>query len=735
MSRVLLSTTGVPTTVTINDLGAILFTHPVVDFELIAPLGQFDMETVNTSINSGDLGAAEAAGEITLTDEFGNTISSGDAVQNFVSLTNDEDIDAVKTFTQDVPLIISAPSAGSGNLEIGWFDYTTSDCYGIRRNDASGFFCLMPNADNPQIILGNENNTTGSGFIDVDNNRPLNLNVLDTGAGSPAVVNIGTGGLNINAGGNITLGASNTVDGVDVGSPKNSIEVNTNQYQLVGDLTSPGANQVYGTDGAGVKGWKADPASTSDGPLACVQARRTTTYTLTTTFTDITLDSTDVENDTNTVEHDNTNTDRILIKTTGLYLITYAFDINQPQTTTTTIEAQARVRVNDTTVLNGSDKETTTFQDGSIGGNNFTNSLANSFYYSATAGDFVSLQLAKVDVAGTPTATTRANLIFTVTSMSGVQGPAGPAGSGDISGPGSSTDNAIVRWDGTAGDTIQNSFWTIADDGFLSPGTSISRTGYVAEFVNTLATGGGNGLLVCAGEVNGDISLSIKDQDATLTMLEVSANFEGNVVSATLADTITANGVAYGWDLQGSGNNADFNTQNGNYRKAGAIIPIQQTRFTAMDLSFPNTSDWAVNGFASISSGTSNSALRVRRFDDTTVEGVGFILDVPPGASNIVIRLTHRRQSGTAAANVVIDLWRRLIPNNAAIGSWVNATVGTIAMNTNTNWAQTTFNVPISTFTLTAGSIYQFELTRDAGDAADTLSGDWTLLYLEVDFT
>jgi hypothetical protein len=30
--------------------------------------------------------------------------------------------------------------------------------------------------------------------------------------------------------------------------------------QLSGDAASPGNNQVYGTNGSGVKGWKADPA-------------------------------------------------------------------------------------------------------------------------------------------------------------------------------------------------------------------------------------------------------------------------------------------------------------------------------------------------------------------------------------------------------------------------------------------------------------------------------------------
>ena len=38
-------------------------------------------------------------------------------------------------------------------------------------------------------------------------------------------------------------------------------------------------------------------------------------------------------------------------------------------------------------------------------------------------------------------------------------------GAGDVTGPGSSTDNAIVRWDGTTGTLIQNSVATLSDTG------------------------------------------------------------------------------------------------------------------------------------------------------------------------------------------------------------------------------------------------------------------------------
>ncbi len=39
-----------------------------------------------------------------------------------------------------------------------------------------------------------------------------------------------------------------------------SLQIDATGLRLDGDADAPGANKVYGTDGAGVKGWKADPA-------------------------------------------------------------------------------------------------------------------------------------------------------------------------------------------------------------------------------------------------------------------------------------------------------------------------------------------------------------------------------------------------------------------------------------------------------------------------------------------
>lgn len=54
-------------------------------------------------------------------------------------------------------------------------------------------------------------------------------------------------------------------------------------------------------------------------------------------------------------------------------------------------------------------------------------------------------------------------------TVPGPTGPTGPsgAGTGDVLGPASSTDNALVRFDGTTGKLIQNSLMTLGDDGQL----------------------------------------------------------------------------------------------------------------------------------------------------------------------------------------------------------------------------------------------------------------------------
>ncbi len=51
--------------------------------------------------------------------------------------------------------------------------------------------------------------------------------------------------------------------------------------------------------------------------------------------------------------------------------------------------------------------------------------------------------------------------------------------SGGVVGPGSSTDNAVARWDGTTGETLQNSVVIVGDTGNVTGVATFTATGLV----------------------------------------------------------------------------------------------------------------------------------------------------------------------------------------------------------------------------------------------------------------
>lgn len=77
--------------------------------------------------------------------------------------------------------------------------------------------------------------------------------------------------------------------------------------------------------------------------------------------------------------------------------------------------------------------------------------------------------------------TARAGLVPKLSGVSteffnGVGGYSTPAGTGDVVGPGSATDNAIARFDGTTGKLIQNSAVTVDDTGVLGFPDGVRQT-------------------------------------------------------------------------------------------------------------------------------------------------------------------------------------------------------------------------------------------------------------------
>lgn len=93
-----------------------------------------------------------------------------------------------------------------------------------------------------------------------------------------------------------------------------------------------------------------------------------------------------------------------------------------------------------------------------------------------------------IGLTGPTGPTGAASTVAGPTGPTGSVGPTGPAGAGtgDVVGPGSSTDNAIVRWDGTSGTIIQNSDVTLSDTGTFA---NIEAVGFDTAAAVTAGTG------------------------------------------------------------------------------------------------------------------------------------------------------------------------------------------------------------------------------------------------------
>jgi hypothetical protein len=126
-----------------------------------------------------------------------------------------------------------------------------------------------------------------------------------------------------------------------------------------------------------------------------------------------------------------------------------------------------------------------------------------------------------------------------------------------------------------------------------------------------------------------------------------------------------------------------------------------------------------------------------RRFADSAEQGVGFDLPIPAGATNMTLGMIWRAQVAPGGAvGVQPQLYRRQIPNNAAMPAWSSALALTVlAVPTNTNWQYTSETISLVTLGLTAALNAYFELTRAPAAAGDTLVGEWDLYRLTVAFS
>jgi hypothetical protein len=215
----------------------------------------------------------------------------------------------------------------------------------------------------------------------------------------------------------LTLDAENIGVGANVdivaeqGTDNNGViryNATTNEWEFSNDGT------VFQSFGSGAGGGIA-----SD--LAAVQVRRTTDFILPAlaTYYDVDFDTTDIENDLTVLEHNNVSTDNIDIKEDGMYMVYYLFTSND---VTVTHQIDSRVRLNDTSIIAGSEAVHRNFQDEYA-------SISSTSVVALSAGDFVTFQVSKVT-----NSTVIDQTVFSVIKLEGVKGAPGAAGAQGLPG-------------------------------------------------------------------------------------------------------------------------------------------------------------------------------------------------------------------------------------------------------------------------------------------------------------
>jgi hypothetical protein len=216
-----------------------------------------------------------------------------------------------------------------------------------------------------------------------------------------------------------------------------------------------------------------------------------------------------------------------------------------------------------------------------------------------------------------------------------------------------------------------------------------------------------NGQSIVAGGSTPSSIIAAKD-GVTVGTTTTKLNFTGQAVSVTDAGSNTTN----------------------------VMIGARYTYF-ANSLDSVNNADFAVNALAPVTTDPTYNSLNVRSFSNTVEQGVGFSCSIPAGATTAIVRLKGRANTAPGVASVVMHkLYSRLLPNNSAVGAWSAGTnLASNAVPTNAFFQYFVQTISLSTLGLTAGNLYQFELTRPTtGFTGTNLAAAFLLAEITLEF-
>lgn len=233
------------------------------------------------------------------------------------------------------------------------------------------------------------------------------------------------------------------------------------------------------------------------------------------------------------------------------------------------------------------------------------------------------------------------NLTITGTTINA----SGGGGSGDVTGPGSSTDNAVMRWDGTGGDAAQDSAVTIADTtgniatpGTISTGVGGSDAGTVVLTEGTAPAGASANTIQLHAPVDVTTAYDVvlpaasatgfvlgTDASNINTFSFVGSSGTGNVVRVTSATLVTPTlGVASATSINkvaitAPASSATLTIADGKTLTVSNTLTLAGTDSTTM--TFPGTSQTVV-GLTAVQTLTGKTiSLTAAHGTDDTCEG------------------------------------------------------------------------------------------------------------------
>jgi len=140
-------------------------------------------------------------------------------------------------------------------------------------------------------------------------------------------------------------------------------------------------------------------------------------------------------------------------------------------------------------------------------------------------------------------------------------------GTGDVVGPGSSTDNALARNDGTTGKLLQNSLAILDDSGNLTGIVALTTTGLITAAGVTIASG--SDLTVTEGKISltdtaNEVALTVNSSATTshavlITNNEATFNNTANGLFSIKVDNSSASGTAFRINNDGGGSSQVIN--------------------------------------------------------------------------------------------------------------------------------------------------------------------------------